>query len=181
MASTGGNSSAGIFHDTVKDMVCRWAEGNGYGFEKEAKAYKFLENGFIPDVVLTLTRAAAAEHKRKTKVFIEVQRNVSPEWKLRHHAIYAGKDWICIDLNKIDYMYGNDALTTTMMIEDLWRDVSEQLDNETLLPPKEKRTAGDWYVTCPTCLDRIKIKSIKSHRAKHWKEAQKKIKEAMLE
>jgi len=164
VASTGGNSSGGVLHDTVKDMVCRWAEGHGYGFEKEARVYQEQGiNKYRPDVVLTLTRAEAVKHTRKTKVFIEVQRDCSTKWMADHINIYAGKDWICLNIERGKGLVWVVDGWMDEHLETLYKAVCLQLDNETATSGAS-RTQPSYQrptIQCSYCL--MKVKNIKQH------------------
>lgn len=167
MSSTGANSTAGVFHDVVKCICAVWGEDIGYGVEKEAGAYKDLLNRpFIPDVVMTMKKKGV---KRKSQVFIEVQKDdVHGQWYEDHVKIYAGKDWICIDLNKMDEtVLANCETSYSRVVEKLYSAVAAQLDNETLLPPKprpEPRASRE----CTDCGK--KFKNLRAHLArKIWK------------
>jgi hypothetical protein len=167
MASTGANSTAGVFHDVVKGICAVWGEFIGYGVVMEALVYKDLLNRpFIPDVVMTLKKRGV---KRKSQVFIEVQKeNVHGQWYDDHVKIYEGKNWICIDLNKMDEIVSADYNTSySKIVEKLYNAVTVQLDNETLLPPKPRPEAR----ASQECVDcGRKFKNLRAHQARvQWK------------
>ena len=149
MPTSGLRSSGGVFHDTVKAMVVRSAEGFGYYCELEDKTYSAQAiNQYRPDVLLTLHKL---DEKRKHKVFVEIQESITNDWIQKIMKNYEGKDLIIISLDKMDGDGWSDQANTSAIVEDLYHMVEQQIDMETLAPEKERRTETKPMQTCPDC------------------------------
>jgi len=121
-----------VYHDVVKSIVGMIADRMGYDVEFESKAEgNLIKNPHRPDLVLTYK---GTDKTRKTKVYIEVQWDISVSWLDKMHEQYEGKDWCIIPLKRLVVRH---TRSPKRFVESLYNAVEDYVITGTSRPPQE--------------------------------------------
>ena len=146
--STGLRSSGGIYHDMLKYMVARIAEGFGYqSVEMEARG-EATDDKFIPDVVMRHFKAPkGSKIKRKPRVYVEIQDKTTHHWMDKIEKNYKKSELIIIDVHEYNPRYKNmnpDARSAMFYVHGVYTQLMHRINDDTQLPPQKKKAAwGD--------------------------------------